>query len=277
MHVKCVYPGSVGEIIQGNYNGKDILVSCPINLYTKVTLFECKKAMYKQNYKKSLRFLHSILEKWGFLNYENSLDIKISSNIPKSKGFASSTADLCALYKALIKLFHKEFSIDELICECIKIEPTDSIIFKEMTVFEYKNGIYKKKLGNYMEFYILVFEGSKIVNTVEFNNENNSKLTSVNDLMNLITKGIKEKNIEDIALASTESIMRNQYRIRYEIIDEVLKIQESTGGLGIIGAHSGDMLGIIYDDEAKIDRVLKNNINIKGYKVYKIKTIDKIT
>lgn len=43
MEVRAKYPGSFGEILQGNLGGeKPVLVSSPINLYTCVRLFESK-------------------------------------------------------------------------------------------------------------------------------------------------------------------------------------------------------------------------------------------
>lgn len=43
MEVTAKYPGSFGEILQGNLGEKPVLVSSPINLYTCVRLFESKK------------------------------------------------------------------------------------------------------------------------------------------------------------------------------------------------------------------------------------------
>lgn len=267
------YPASFGEIIQGKINDKDILCSCPINLFTKVKVFESKEPSLKYNHLKSSRFLSNLLTEWGYEDYIKNFDIEIKSNIPEGKGFASSTADLCGVYYSLLKLFNKKYEEDEIIRNCINIEPTDSIIFKDMTIFDYKEGKYKKKIGSYCEFNILVFEGSRIVDTVEFNKKPLPPLSNIEDLAEKLIKGIENRDIKTIAYCATESIIRNERRLSYPILSLVLKIKDEIGGDGIIGAHSGDALGIIYEGDLNTKALDKYLSLIKGYKVYNTKTI----
>lgn len=275
MRAAASYPGSIGEMIQGNFNGKDVLISCPVNFFTKVTLFESNWPVLKYNYTKSMKFMNYILEKWDYEVYEKNIDMVITSEISKGKGFASSTADLCATYYALLKLFNKSFNEEELIKACIQVEPTDSIIFNSMTIFDYKEGVFKESIGEYIKFYLLVFEGNKIVDTVEFNNKELKPLSLVDDLIKMFKNGLRNKSLADMALASTESIFRNQVRLKYDILPQVMRIKTLTGGLGIVGAHSGDALGIIYEDLKTVNRAVKDLQNIHNYRVYKLETIDK--
>lgn len=272
MEAVTYYPGSIGEIIQGNYNGIDVLMSCPINLFTKVRVFQCN-SVKKELYPKSIMLLENLLKKWNLQEYINKIDIDIESNIPKGKGFASSTADLCGTYHSLIKLFNREFDEEELRRECIKIEPTDSIIFDKMTIFDYKKGSFKECVGDYLEFYLLVFEGHNIVNTVEFNKKVSVPLSSIEDIVDDLKYGIKYRDIKKIAEVSTESIIRNQKRLKYDILSEVIRQKNITGGLGILGAHSGDLMAIIFDDLEKAERALKKNNLFKRYKSYILKSI----
>lgn len=270
------YPGSIGEIIQGRAFGKDILLSCPINLFTKVRVFESSDPSLKKNYPKCNNFMRNILNSWGYDGLNNKLDIEISSEIPISKGFASSTADITALYLCLTELIKKEHNEKELIRQAINIEPTDSIIFKEMTLFDYKSGSYKESIGSYLEFYILVFEGKKVIDTVEFNNNIKSPLACIDDLIPDLKKAVKEKDIIKLGSISNESILRNRHRLNYNIFKEIKKIKEITNGAGIIGAHSGDLLGIIYEDEAELKKALSYKDSITAYSGYPLKTINKL-
>jgi len=273
MEATTIYPGSIGELVQGRYKGIDVLVSCPINLYTKAKVFESSNAFKKKQYDKASAFLAEILKRWGYYKLVDTLDIEISSQIPRGKGFASSTADLCATYYSLLKLFNRDFNEEELINSCIGIEPTDSIIFKSLTIFDYKNGLYVKSVGKYIEFDILVFEGNSVVNTVEFNNRQLPPHKQVDDLIEHLTIGAKNNSINLIAEACSESIIRNQQRLKYDILTEVLKLQQQYGGLGVLGAHSGDTLGIIFDDEEKLNSALKRIEGFRNYKSYKLKTV----
>jgi len=271
MRVNFYYPGSIGEVLQGKVKGRDMLVSFPVNLYTCVEVFKEKfeeKEVEKENIK-SYTFLNNILRRWK-LEGKEKLGLKITSQIPKGKGFASSTADLCALYHCLVRYFNRKFDIKELIEEAIRIEPTDSIVFNKATLFDYKSGQYFEILGDYMEFYVYVFEGLEEVDTINFNLSVKEPLAEVDDLFQLLKNSIKNKDVKLLAQVSTESIKRNQKRLYYPILDEVISIMRKTGGFGIIGGHSGNFLGIIYDSKVDLD------IRLEGYKSYLVETLTKI-
>lgn len=276
MEFKVNYPGSFGEVLQGRLNNKDLLLSCPVNIYTRVRLFECINADIKFNNKKSADFLYNVLKLWGYEKYYKDIDIEINSDIPCGKGLASSTADLCGVYYALLKMFKREFNQQELVEQCIKIEPTDSIIFKEMTLFDYKKGLFKESVGKYIGYNILAFEGKNIVDTVEFNNRNLPPLSNIDDLFAILKEAVAENNLKKLAYAATESILRNEKRLKYDCLEEVLSIKNKTSGLGIIGAHSGSVLGIIYEDleSLKFAEKLANGLSL--CKIYSVETLEKI-
>jgi len=274
MEVVTKYPGSCGEIIQGKFDDKDMLVSCPVNLYTTVRVFESKHPINRYKYKKSSELLNNVIRRCGYERLSNTFDIEIHSSIPMGKGFASSTADLCGVYLCLLKLFHKKYDIQELIEELIKIEPTDSIIFREMTLFDYKKGKRYEHIGPYKKFYILAFEGSRQVDTIAFNKAKLPSLLHIQDALELLKDGIITSNIFKIAQASTWSIERNFARLSYDIYDLVKDIMLRTGGLGIMGAHSGDVLGIIYDDKEKLLYARRFDSIIPGYVPRFLETLD---
>lgn len=257
MNVITRFPASFGELIQGNIKGRDSLISFPINLYTNVFLYETNNPSNKFKYKKSLIFMKNILKHWGYIKEENFLDINIKSGIPIGKGFSSSTSDLAALYIGLCRLFNKAFSINELIENCIKIEPTDSIIFNKLTLFDYKHGKYYETLGQYFKVYILVIEGDNQVDTLKFNKEkSNIPLANLDNIIEKLKVSIKNKNLKNIFNLSTESIVRNNNRLTYENLDYIIYLCEITKALGIVGAHSGNVLGIVYEDKNQCEESL---------------------
>ncbi len=279
METSTIYPGSFGEILQGKIENRDLLLSCPVNIYTKVKLIECNNPIKRKYLQKASNFLYNILKSWGYERYFDSLDIEINSKIPYGKGLASSTADLCGVYYSLIKMFNKKFNEKELVRNCIDIEPTDSIVFNKMTLFDYKNGDYKVIIGNYLSYSILAFEGDKTVDTVEFNNRNLPDLSDVKDLLPILKEAVKEKDLRKLAYVSTESIVKNQGRLYYDFLNLVMNIKEKTSGLGIIGAHSGNVLGIIYDDadRFKFGEKFSKGLNLRSIKIYEVKALSEIS
>ncbi|CDF57286.1 serine/threonine protein kinase [Thermobrachium celere] len=259
--ISAVAYGSLGEVLQGNYNGVDVLCSFPVNLYTRVYLL--KQDGYIDDNIKTYSFIKEISKIWKIeLNYK----VSIESNIPKMKGFASSTADILAAYLALIKEHRRQFDIDEFVKASINVEPTDSIIFSNATLFDYKTGNFRMSLGEYFKFYCICFEGKEGVDTLRFNREVKVPLERVDDLVPILKEAVKEKSTEKLSYVSTESIKRNQRRLSYTYLDDILKLCRCCDGYGIIGAHSGNMLSIIYDDREKRDFYLKRiSSNIKFY------------
>lgn len=277
MEITAFYPGSFGEIIQGRVKNRDVLLSFPIDIYSSVKLFECarsKEHIIPGWSEKSYMFMRNLLKAWNYEKYYSNLCLKIDSRIPRAKGMASSTADLCAVYSCMVKMFHREYNEDELAEQCINIEPTDSIIFGKMTLFDYKTGLYRETLGDYFKFNILVFQGKGMVDTVEFNHDASKQPIIVDDLMEPLKRAVYDRNLEQLLKVSTESILRNQSRLCYDFLKPVLKICEQAGGLGIIGAHSGNVLGIVFDDMEKLKFVEKSTY-IDKLKIYDLCAIDK--
>ncbi len=80
-------------------------------------------------------------------------------------------------------------------------------------MFDYKKGSFKEKLGPYVKFYILVLEGNRIINTLDFNNKNLKKMNSIEDLIPDLKESIEKRNIKNISQISEESIKRNFHKI----------------------------------------------------------------
>lgn len=260
-------------MFQGIYKGREVLMSCPVNIFTEVTIFETDNTQLKYKHDKSNRFLQNLMKKWGLSEFEKNIDFKIKSNIPMEKGFAASTADLCGIYYSAISLFNRPFNESELIGECIKIEPTDSILFKEMTIFDYKSGNFIEKIGDYFKLYLLVFEGRRTINTVDFNKSLKPPLSSIDDIVDNFKYYYKNNKANTMLKTCTESIIRNQNRLYYEVLSEVEKIKANTDGLAVIGAHSGDMLAVVYESSKKLNDALEKITPIKGYINYKLETL----
>jgi L-threonine kinase len=93
-------------------------------------------------------------------------------------------------------MFNRKYDENELTEQCIAIEPTDSIIFEKMTLFDYKTGKYKESIGDYFKFNILAFEGEKVIDTIDFNNSNLNSLARIDDLIDPLRNAIKSKDFK---------------------------------------------------------------------------------
>lgn len=123
-------PGSCGELVQGTINGQDFLISCPINLYTKVKakLVDYKlgenKVLINQKAPKTKAAVKKLLQLY---NFKSKVELEIDSELKAGIGMASSTADISAATAAVMLLVKGEINFDLLKNICLSLEPTDSV------------------------------------------------------------------------------------------------------------------------------------------------------
>ncbi|MDD4570626.1 MAG: GHMP kinase, partial [Tepidanaerobacteraceae bacterium] len=112
---KAVCPASCGEIVQGMINDCNFLVTCPIALYTQVTVRlddNIDKRLDRSEHKhiKAIQAIEKTLMYFGMEDL--NLHVSINSNIPYAVGLSSSTADITAACLATAKALGENISTD---------------------------------------------------------------------------------------------------------------------------------------------------------------------
>lgn len=263
--IKARCPGSCGELIQGLIYGGEKLISYPINCYSYVTLREGRKR--KNQCTKAYAMVERVFEHYG-LNKEYSKDIAINihSEIPIGKGMASSTADLAATVVATAKYLGKFITEEELAKLCIDIEPTDSTVFREITLFDHMNGGFIKGYGAMPNCKVLLLEGKETIDTVDFHKldfrdklkENEENLKKA---LKLFEKGMEKRDIYSIGKGASISALANQSIIYKEGLEKLCELSYRLGAAGVNVAHSGSVIGIIYEDNKFDKEMFLNRIN----------------
>ncbi len=104
MRKRAICPGSMGELVQGFREGKEVLISLPIDRYSEMEVIwqEEKRGKEKRNILwKSEKALEIALREWGMEHLVGQVAFRRLREIPEGKGLASSTADIAALLGAL--------------------------------------------------------------------------------------------------------------------------------------------------------------------------------
>lgn len=267
MKVKVKCPASCGELIQGFIGDGEKLISLPVDIYSEVTLFETRKVEIRTNKKKAILALHKTFEYFHTpKEYVKNISFEVNSNIPIAKGMASSTADIAATIIAVTKLLGKHISPKELGELCCKIEPTDSIIFDRLTLFDHINGKIIKEYDWNPRMKILILELDRIVNTEEFRKNDYSKIRYENQNQierahEIFSLACKNKDKKLLGEAATISSIANQKLLFKPMLDEIIEIATGLNAYGVNVAHSGTVIGIFYDEkETDVDR-LKDILN----------------
>ncbi|MCC5911091.1 MAG: hypothetical protein JJT76_11710 [Clostridiaceae bacterium] len=283
--IKVICPASCGELIQGYIEEGEKLISYSIDLFTEVTIKEESHNVEKipGYHKKAYEMMKKVFQHYGYdKNDYASIKLDINSPIPTAKGMASSTADLAATALATSKYLKKHLLEEDIAKLCIAIEPTDSTVFSEVTLFDHLKGSYKKNYGNLSSCRVLILEGKDLINTIEFRKKDYSIILKKNQpilkkAITLFEEGIKNQDLKTIGSAATLSGFANQSILHKEGLEELHEVSQRLGAYGINVAHSGSVVGILYNDKyfdkeafihsIKKEKYINKYLSIKSYNI----------
>lgn len=265
-----------GEWVQGRIGGKDFLVSCPVGVYTTISLtyyrinaddlkIDGKRidhdgvASYPEKAVRAVENVCNLLAIKGF-------GFKIEINCPKpvGKGFATSSADVLGSIMAVLKLFKVDLPPEKFFRLGIEIEPSDSLgylgLWKINHRMKYKaerGAVEPCYLGREVPGKVMVLDLGGEVETLRFNeNQHLGDLYRRNETpskraYDYVKRGIRTKNLALMAKGSTLSSISHQRILPKKELDCIVDSFESLGALGIVIAHSGTLVGFIYPSEKK--------------------------
>ena len=279
-------PGTCGELVQGYIGKKEYISSYCVDLYSSAIIKEKseRKKIYHKRKSKSMRAIGAVFEHFGVDRKElDNISLTIKSSIPVGKGMASSTADIGASIIAALDYLDEEMSPEEISKLVSKIEPTDSIFFPEVCVFDPINGEKKDSLG-YLDYKkVIVLEPNSRINTVRIRKEKeyykilkeNKSITEKS--FEMISKAVKERDRELIRKASENSALANERIKQTPYLRELIEIgQKSNYGFLNI-SHTGTVVGIGIDDKTDVERIMYEIKNSEISNVYRKRYIRNIT
>ena len=278
MKSRGICPASCGEFVQGIVKDKEYLSSYAIDRYSIVTLEERIEDVKKG----PLKARKAIEEVFKYFNLPKKelkhISIDINSEIPISKGMASSTADIGATIKATLNLIGKNLDEYEISRLATKIEPTDSIYIKENTIFNPLDANVIKKLGVLDTGKVLILEPNETLSTKYIRKkENYNKIKKQNKYIieyafKLLEEGIKKKDLNLIGQACNISSIANENIHKKKYLNEIMDISKEYGAYGVNIAHSGTVVGILLESDMNEEiiktKLIDRKINKKYKKIY---------
>lgn len=249
MELTVRVPGSCGELVQGTHRGTPYLITCPINLYTRVTITD-KHTNISGLGVKSQAALKRTLDYLGKTDF--GYGIALSSELPIGKGMASSSADIAAVCFAVAAAYGVEITAPEVSRIAAGIEPTDGVFFENIIRLNHMTGECLETMDEYPPLKIAVFDAGGAVDTLSFHER-----TDLDEL------AIKNERITDAALelirsssspsawaeAATKSSLANQSILPKKDLPELVEAAKERGALGVNVAHSGTVIGILFSPD----------------------------
>lgn len=247
----ALVPGSCGELAQGMLEESDVLITCPISWYSKVSIkfSEPDDGEQEKNFK-SYQAVRAFMQKH---NINKECFLSIQSSLPRGKGMASSSADIAASVMALANAAGIAVCVDEIKAIALSLEPTDGVFLPGITAFDHIKGTVCEKLGEPPEMFLAVFDFGGEVDTIDFNK--NDWLRSLRKAQKqefmeayaLIKEGITTQNPVLIGKGATISALSNQKVLHKPDLEKMILIGNEHGAVGVNVAHSGTVAGVLFD------------------------------
>ena len=254
MRVKVKAPGSCGELVQGTIDGKNFLITCPIDMYSEVEVISGRGVQSSAGSKA----LSAVAKTMHYLKVADSdFQVAIQSSLPSGKGMASSSADISATCQAVALRLGKMLTTDEIADLALSIEPTDGVFYPGIVMFDHVHGLIRRYLGTPPKMYVAVFDVGGEVDTLYFNRRtdlvklNSDKEHQVRKAMDLVIKGLATGNTTLIGQGATLSAVANQNILCKPCLDRILDVIPQFGAVGLNAAHSGTVLGVLFPTDYK--------------------------
>ena len=175
---------------------------------------------------------------------------------------ASSTADVSASIAATVAALGAEsvMSPSEIARLALRIEPSDGVMLPGISRFDHRRGRVADTIGSastHASPVALDFGG--VVDTLAFNRVNREDVLlrlqpTFEEALDLITHGVEQGSSEDVAAGATLSAVANQKLLYKPQLDSVLRLADAEGALGVNVAHSGTILGMLFEDAPELTR-----------------------
>ncbi|EPX2487880.1 L-threonine kinase [Klebsiella michiganensis] len=244
-------PASCGELIQGWILGSEKLVSCPVDWYSTVEVDYGSPRADERPLARAM--VDQLLSYWRYppaLSKEIRIDI--CSTIPVAKGMASSTADIAAT--AVATAHHLGYPLDEptLARLCVSLEPTDSTLFRQLTLFDHNTAATQIACGSQPQLDLLVLESPATLLTTDYHRlprleKLHAHSASLQLAWEKVQLACETDNPRRMGEAATLSAVASQHLLPKPGFDTLRGLVEECDLYGINVAHSGSVVGLMLD------------------------------
>jgi L-threonine kinase len=158
------------------------------------------------------------------------------------------------------ELLDRPFSPAQLAELACRIEPSDSIMFTQATMLAYRDSGQAEMLGAIPALPCLILDPGEAVDTVTYNARLNLHLlrelaASTQTAINLLTDGLARNDSAAIGAATSLSATAYQVINYSGLVTQAQQWAAATGAVGIVRAHSGSLVGLLYSPETPLQRV----------------------
>ncbi len=246
-------PGVCGELVQGMLGEVHFLVTCPIDFFSRVRVDIYQGGPWIEapdDCPKSSAALEATL---AYLERDQlGVRLSVSNPIPRSKGMASSSADVAATIAATGIALGQSLLPEEVARIAVGIEPTDGVMFPGITLLDHREGRIVKTLGPPPPMEIVALDFGGTVDTLEFNRHDYRDLwrsisAETQQALDLIKRGIEQGDPAPVGKGASISSRTSQKVLPKPRLSQVEEFAQVVGAVGVNVGHSGTVIGVLLD------------------------------
>jgi L-threonine kinase len=249
---RAALPATCGELVQGTLDGMPCLVSCPIGRYSlaEVRLRPGPGWDVPPDAAKATAALRDGL---AYLDRSGSGGrLRLVTDLPRGRGYASSTADIGATLFALGRAMGHPLASVEAARLAVGVEPSDSTLFPGLALFDHRGGSFHESLGPAPSLSVVVLDPGGEVDTLAFNRvDHRGTLHRLapehRRAFALLREGLEQRDWGALGEAVTLSACAHQAILPDPLLEPALALAREVGALGVCRAHSGTLLGLLLD------------------------------
>ncbi|WP_058911302.1 GHMP kinase [Entomohabitans teleogrylli] len=244
-------PASCGELIQGWILGSEKLVSCPVNWYSEVSVSAGRPDERERPRMRAM--LEQVVSALGYpTSLSRQLTIRWRSTIPLAKGMASSTADIAATAVATARHLRHSLCESALAQLCVAIEPTDSTLFRQLTLFDHLRAGWQQPCFGLPAVDILLLESAATLNTADYHRRDRHAAllqgaALLDEAWQKLQQACRTESGALLGEATTLSAIASQAILAKPAFSALRQLVEQEDLFGLNVAHSGSVVGLLFD------------------------------
>ncbi|MDF3299503.1 GHMP family kinase ATP-binding protein [Streptomyces tropicalis] len=253
--------GTFGELLQGALPGADgdFLVTFPLARWA-TAVFRPRPGgrdvhVVPPHKGKSRRVAETVLDALGV---PGGGLLELGGTLPEGKGMASSSADLVATVRAVGAAFGRSFTPAETEDLLRGVEPADGVMYDEIVCFHHRAVRLGRRLGTLPPLAVVAHDEGGQVDTVAHNRSaaavGAGERREYARLLDRLADAVAAGDLPAVGAVATRSAELNTARRARPGFARLHALAREVGGLGLVLAHSGTLLGVLLDaDDPELD------------------------
>ena len=241
-------PGSCGELLQGWHAGEPFLVTCPIARYTTVRASATLPGIVGLG-EKARRALQLYLSEAGIDKLP--FGMRLTSELPRGKGMASSSADIAAVLAAASFALGQPLAPEAILRLAVQVEPTDAVFMTGIVCLNQVTGRVQRTYHSLSYPQLTIFDTGGTVDTAACHA---AAVGQEEHPWEPLLAALAQDE-RRMAEAATQSARWNQAILPKDAFEALLQEARACGALGLVAAHSGTVIGVIWPSQLAHDAI----------------------